>query len=108
MDRFIIDDPYSIPDDLKESQFISLPERTKATPDIIQRALDQFRANLRVAAPGIIQDFDPEEQTVTVQLGHCRELNCERHGLSGGSPTAPYPCSPGSSQWGRILFDCAD
>lgn len=36
--------------------------------EFYRRMLDAFAANLRVATPGIIQSFDPMEQTVTVQV----------------------------------------
>jgi hypothetical protein len=36
--------------------------------ELYRKMLENFSTNLRVAAPGIIQSFDPIEQTVTVQV----------------------------------------
>jgi hypothetical protein len=49
-------------------QGLKVPERLQIQPEIWRRLLDQFGADLRVAAPGIIQSFDSDRQTVVVQL----------------------------------------
>jgi len=36
--------------------------------EILRMVIEQYDFDLRVAAPGIIQSFDVDEQTVTVQL----------------------------------------
>jgi hypothetical protein len=47
---------------------ITQAERLHGETEAFRRMLDAFGANLRVAAPGIIQSFDADKQTVTVQL----------------------------------------
>ena len=47
---------------------ISIPERLKLPDEPMKRSFDNFDFDLRCASPGIIQAFDPETQTVEVQL----------------------------------------
>lgn len=47
---------------------IPLNERSHSKQVNSENELRQREINLRVAAPGIIQSFNPAEQTVTVQL----------------------------------------
>lgn len=47
---------------------IPLNERSSSKRVNDENELRQREINLRVAAPGIIQSFNAEEQTVTVQL----------------------------------------
>ena len=47
---------------------IPLSERSPSSRVNSDNELRQREINLRVAAPGIIQSFNPAEQTVTVQL----------------------------------------
>lgn len=46
---------------------IPIPYRLKRSTEPIRNALAQFGSNLRVAIPGIIQSFDADTQTVSVQ-----------------------------------------
>lgn len=46
----------------------SLPERLTPENEHIRKAFDGFGADIRVAAPGIIEAFDSVTQTVTVRL----------------------------------------
>src|ERR1700690_1903676 len=64
---------------------IGIPERLADTSAQWRALSEQLRFNLRVACPGIIQDFDAEKQTVTVKLA-LRE-NVET--LQGHNGTAP-------------------
>lgn len=47
---------------------ISIQERTQTEPSTWLDSLWQFGCKLRVAAPGIIQSFDPATQLATVQI----------------------------------------
>jgi hypothetical protein len=58
-------------------QGLKIPERLQVRPEIWRRLLDQFGADLRVAAPGIIQSFDEDKQTVTVQLCIRERINLD-------------------------------
>jgi len=46
----------------------TIPQRLKLASEQWQQRLWQFACETRVACPGVIQDFDPVKQTVTVQL----------------------------------------
>lgn len=46
---------------------LSIDERCGGLAVAIRTACDALKSNLRVAMPGIIHAFDPEEQTVSVQ-----------------------------------------
>lgn len=52
-----------------------LNERTQDTVELWQRFRDSIGADLRVAAPGIVQSVDYERQTCTVQLAIRERLN---------------------------------
>ncbi|WP_163855831.1 Gp138 family membrane-puncturing spike protein [Paenibacillus elgii] len=48
---------------------VPISERLKGnSEEFYRRMLENFASNLRVAAPGIIQEFDPVTQTVNVQI----------------------------------------
>lgn len=46
---------------------INVQERLKGRTEVIRQALAQHGCDLRVAIPAVVQSFDEEEQTVTVQ-----------------------------------------
>jgi hypothetical protein len=48
--------------------YLSLAEQVKSPTAQINNALSGFACAMRVCCPGIIQSFDPAEQTVTVSL----------------------------------------
>lgn len=47
---------------------IPISERIGSSEEFYRQMLEAFANNLRVAAPGIIQSFDPVTQTATVQV----------------------------------------
>jgi hypothetical protein len=53
----------------------TLGERIQDEQEAERRANDNAAANMRVAVPGIIQSFDPEKQTATVQPAIQDSLN---------------------------------
>ena len=59
----------------REIQNLSLPERLATEEEKLRNFGDQHAADMRVAAPGIIQAFDIEKQTVTVQLALRERIN---------------------------------
>lgn len=46
---------------------IPISERINSPEEFYRRMLDNFSSSIRVSIPAIVQDFDPETQTVTVQ-----------------------------------------
>lgn len=46
----------------------TVDERTASQTDVMKALKDSIMADLRVAMPGIVRDWDEEQQTVTVQL----------------------------------------
>ena len=45
----------------------SVGERSESEYEMYQRMFEKWGTDLRVSIPGIVQSFDPVEQTVTVQ-----------------------------------------
>src|ERR1039458_3209672 len=64
---------------------VGVAERIRDAGTQWTAALQQFACRLRVAGPGIIQSFDPVEQTVKVQLA-LRENVWQQIGLNGLTP----------------------
>ena len=53
----------------------TIPERLKTENELYRKMLDEQITGLRVASPGIIQSFNPETQTATVQLAIREKVN---------------------------------
>ena len=74
---------------------IGLRERTGTKEVALERQFDAFDFGLRVASPGIIQSFDAEKQTVTVQIAITERILCndpsfiEKHGSNVGAEEIP-------------------
>lgn len=53
----------------------TIAERIGSKDEFYRRMLEAFSGDLRVSVPGIIQSFDPVEQTVTVQIAIREKIN---------------------------------
>lgn len=65
---------------------VTVPERITPLTETYRAALEAFSRRLRVAVPGIIQEFDPNKQTVTV-----RPAITESVVLDGKAQPIPLP-----------------
>lgn len=54
---------------------LTIPERVGELTEVIRKAQDNAEFDLRVCGPGIIQSFDPDKLTCTVQMAIREKLN---------------------------------
>lgn len=57
---------------------INIPERLKTRTEVYRQALAQHGCDLRVATPAVVQSFNAEEQTVTVQPALLEVIRLDR------------------------------
>jgi len=53
----------------------TLPMRMNVETEMYRKMMDQLSTNIRVSCPGIIQSFDSDKQTATVQLAINERIN---------------------------------